>query len=72
MKLLSILTTDELLDETKDILDRNIAPFFDEAICKENVTDQLKPKQKEIEKILNKKVKFLKDEDQEDDDDEEE
>jgi hypothetical protein len=51
----AILTIDELLDETKDILDRNIAPFFDEAIYKENVTDQLKPKQKEIEKILTRK-----------------
>lgn len=58
-----MLTTDELLDETKAILDAAIAPFFDEEIHEREVVDQLKPKQDEIDELLKKKVNFIEDDD---------
>jgi hypothetical protein len=57
----AILTTEELLEETKAIIDRNIKPLFNETIYKKEVVGQLKSRQAEIKKILKKKVKFTDD-----------
>jgi hypothetical protein len=62
-----MLSTNELLDETKAILDRNIKPFFDEAIHKTEVTNALKSRQKEIKNLLKDKVKEIEIEDDEED-----
>lgn len=61
----AILTTDELLDETKAILDMNIKPFFNEAVHKIEVVDKLKSRQDEIQELLKKKVKFIDEDEQE-------
>lgn len=57
----AMLSTNELLDETKAILDRNIKPLFNEAIYKKEVTNALKSRQDEIKKLLKEKVKFIDD-----------
>jgi hypothetical protein len=54
----AMLTTNELLDKTKAILDTNIKPLFNDAIHKREVTDKLQPKQDEVREFLKKKVKF--------------
>ena len=65
----AIPSTDELLDETKAILDENIKPFFNKAIHKREVVDKLKSKQDEIRELLKKKVKFIEDDNEESDND---
>lgn len=61
----AMLSTNQLIDETKAILDRNIKPLFDEAIYKKEVVNKLKPRQEEIKKLLKKKVKLLEEEEEE-------
>jgi hypothetical protein len=63
----AMLTTEQLLDETKAIIDRNIKLLFNEAIYKKEVTSKLKPTQDEINRLLRKNVIFF-DTDNDDDD----
>ena len=63
----AMLSTNELLDETKAILDRNIKPLFNEAIYKKEVRNALESRHDEIKKLLKKKVKFIDENEDEDD-----
>jgi hypothetical protein len=55
----AMLSTNELLDETKAILDENISPFFNEAIYQQDVIDTLQTRKNEVTEFLETKVRFL-------------
>lgn len=61
----AMLSTNELLDETKAILDENISPFFTEIIYQQEVTDTLQTRKNELTEFLEMKVKFLDDDNEE-------
>jgi hypothetical protein len=61
----AMLSTNELPDETKAILDENISPFFNEIIYQQEVTDTLQTRKNELTEFLEMKVKFLDDDNEE-------